>query len=229
MWTLHQYSNRTERTQDLSDNVVRPANRYLNPPLYLCLKLCPVFHHQAEKQPSRPKEYVRYSEGFPPAPASRRWGRGKVVAPPKKMRATLLTLLIYNIATAWLGKLIKQSQLTYIRYSFVFFLIFLNNQPTLSALHTSRLKGCKHFTGRDKNIQGKSRLTETLTAPPGESDGIFFTWLWVRLSWETISSIQLIYFAALRQRTRSFRKTRIITKHFEENPWVHYRPCSVLY
>lgn len=68
----------------------------------------------------------------------------------------------------------KQPQLTYIRYSFVFF-IYLNNEPTFSVLHMSRLNSCKHFTGRDKNIQGNSRLTETLTAPPDESDSIFLT------------------------------------------------------
>lgn len=44
-----------------------------------------------------------------------------------------------------------------------------------SQFYMSRLNSCKHFTGRDKNIQGNSRLTETLTAPPDESDSIFLT------------------------------------------------------
>lgn len=152
--------------------MVRLANRYLIP-LYMCLKLGPVFHHQAEKQPSRPKEYIRYTEGFPPAPTVTHclnWGKG---CPTQDARhsansASLLTWLLLSYKNVQATSIHKHLlQLFYIY-------VYLNYQPTSSFLHTSRLNNCKHFTGRDKNIQGKLRLTVTLMARPDESNSIFF-------------------------------------------------------
>lgn len=132
-----------------------------------------MFHHQAEKQPSRPKEYIRYIEGFPPAlTETRRQRRGKGCPAQEDARhsansATLLTWLLLGY---------ENVQATSIHmYSLqLCFFIYLINQPTFSVLHTSRLNSCKHFTGWDKNIQGKSRLTETLTAASHKSNSIFF-------------------------------------------------------
>lgn len=60
--------------------------------------------------------------------------------------------------------------------------MYLNNQPIFAVLHTSQLNSCKHFTGRDKNIQGKSRLTQRPSwLHQDESNSTFFTWLWIEI------------------------------------------------